>query len=258
MIPRRQFLRSAAAGAGLAWLGSATPARAGTDAPRPEDDATYRPTVLVRNGGSLGTGTLIASVAGETLVLTAAHVVADAGRPVRVSLYRFNIGVEASAPERSFPKLFAAEVAAKDRDADVAILRVKGLPALPFRARIDPGRNPPEPGTPVTSLGYDRGERLQGFSTRFLRTTRLRFDAMEVDRTFLLTEDPPVEGRSGGGLFLADGTLIGVCVGRINWGPEQTLGLFSPIRNVHRMVDGHPELAASLGRHAGPIEARAR
>ena len=39
------------------------------------DDWTFRPTVVVRRGTSQGSGTIIASVDGETLVLTAAHVV---------------------------------------------------------------------------------------------------------------------------------------------------------------------------------------
>lgn len=241
----------------LAWL-VASPAGFGDDAPQQGLDATYRPTVVVRNGASLGTGTLIASTDGETLILTAAHVVSDADKPVRLALYRYNIGVETTAPESGFPKLFTAKVAARDADADIAILRVTGLPALPYLARLDPGGVPPEPGTAVHSLGYDRGERLLGWPTRFRRTARLRFNAMTVDRTFFITDDPPIEGRSGGGLFREDGTLIGVCVGRIAWGPGQTLGLFSPIRNVHRLIDDHPDLARATGRTRGPIQARAR
>src|SRR5206468_7425107 len=35
----------------------------------PDDDATFRPTVIVRKGNSQGSGTVIASVDGETLIL---------------------------------------------------------------------------------------------------------------------------------------------------------------------------------------------
>ena len=48
-------------------------------APVPWDDGTYRATVVVRRGTSQGSGTIIASVEGETLVLTAAHVVKAEG-----------------------------------------------------------------------------------------------------------------------------------------------------------------------------------
>ena len=48
--------------------------------PVPWDDATYRATVVVRRGTSQGSGTIIASVPGETLVLTASHVIKEIGR----------------------------------------------------------------------------------------------------------------------------------------------------------------------------------
>ena len=48
-------------------------------APVPWDDATYRATVVVRRGTSQGSGTIIASVDGDTLVLTASHVVKAEG-----------------------------------------------------------------------------------------------------------------------------------------------------------------------------------
>src|SRR6185437_5818004 len=66
---------------------------AATDAPRPGDDATYRPTVMIRKGKALGTGTMIASVEDETLVLTASHVVEGSG-PIHVELFRYNMGLE--------------------------------------------------------------------------------------------------------------------------------------------------------------------
>src|SRR4051812_15992052 len=61
------------------------------DAPRPEDDGTFRPTVLVRKGRAQGSGTVIASDRAGSLVLTAAHVVEDPG-PLRVELHRYNLG----------------------------------------------------------------------------------------------------------------------------------------------------------------------
>ena len=57
---------------------------------------TYRPTVVVRRGTSQGSGTIIASVDGETLVLTAAHVVKAEG-PILVELHRYNLGMERHA-----------------------------------------------------------------------------------------------------------------------------------------------------------------
>ncbi len=65
-------------------------------APVPWDDETYRPTVVVRRGTSQGSGTIIASVDGETLVLTASHVVKTDG-PIFVELHRYNLRMEGRA-----------------------------------------------------------------------------------------------------------------------------------------------------------------
>ena len=57
----------------------------------PGDNMTLRPTVIVRRGTSQGSGTIIASIEGETLVLTAAHVLRAQG-PIVVELHRYNVG----------------------------------------------------------------------------------------------------------------------------------------------------------------------
>ena len=79
----------------------------------PDDDRTFRPTVIVRKKASQGSGTVIASVEGETLILTAAHVVEGTG-PLWVELHRYNFGVEKSEPSAAWPLAVKAEVAATD------------------------------------------------------------------------------------------------------------------------------------------------
>ena len=90
----------------------------------PSDDWTFRPTVVVRRGPSQGSGTIIASVEGETLVLTASHVIRESG-PISVELHRYNLGLERMpAPPGAWPRPIAAELAAIDRAADLAVLRI--------------------------------------------------------------------------------------------------------------------------------------
>src|SRR5690242_12494598 len=113
----------------------AAAASSAAERPAPRDDLTFRPTVLVRNGSSQGSGTIIASTEGETLVLTASHVVEEPGS-LSVELHRYNLGVEHAQSSRRWPLSFAAKVAAADVAADVAILRVRGLGALPYVARL--------------------------------------------------------------------------------------------------------------------------
>ena len=230
----------------LFFLG-ATRAGEPLDAPKPGDDATYRPTVVVRKGPALGTGTIIASVEGETLILTAAHVVEDPG-PLHVELFRYNLGFERIRSMSGFPRRLRATIVARDRDTDLAILRVGGQLKLPYVARIAPSNRPIVPGAAVTSIGFDRGERLIGFPTRIKKVERIDMDRGGGDRSFLITEHPPEVGRSGGGLFLEDGTLVGVCLAKAQIKPGAVLGMYSPVGNVRRLLDAHENLAAVVAR----------
>src|SRR3712207_6307971 len=94
---RRRWTTGGWAGVTLAVLAmaltEAAPRRAPADRLVPADDGTFRPTVLIRQGPAQGSGTVIASVAGEALVLTAAHAVRGSGE-VLVELHRYNLGLE--------------------------------------------------------------------------------------------------------------------------------------------------------------------
>ena len=124
--------------------------------PTVEDDQTFRPTVVVRRGDGQGSGTVIASKPGTTIVLTAAHVVRGDG-PVTVEAHRFNMGLEARTPHDGWPVRLIGEVAAKDVAGDVALVRIKGRTAMPYVARFVAAGDEPDPGTTVISLGIDGG-----------------------------------------------------------------------------------------------------
>ena len=75
--------------------------------------------MVVRRGTSQGSGTIIASIDGETLVLTAAHVVKADG-PVMVELHRYNLGMERQPPTPGvWPRVIKANLAAIDSAADL-------------------------------------------------------------------------------------------------------------------------------------------
>jgi len=230
----------------LLVLGSA---RAGEplDVPLPGDDATYRPTVVVRKGSALGTGTIIASVEGETLILTASHVVEESG-PLHVELFRYNFGLEHARSVKGFPRKVGASIAARDRNTDLAILRVGGQLKLPYVARIAMSSRPIAVGSAVTSIGFDRGERLIGFPTRVKKVERIDMDRGGGDRSFLITENPPEVGRSGGGLFLPDGTLVGVCLAKAQLKLGPVLGMYSTVANVERLLKSQQGLGSVVAR----------
>ena len=130
----------------------------------PDDDRTFRPTVMVRKKASQGSGTVIASVEGETLILTAAHVVEGPG-PLWVELHRYNFGVEKTEPRAAWPLAVAAEVVATDPAGDLAVVRLRGHPPLPYVARLAPGDEEPTRGSVVTSVGIDGGTNLSSWRT---------------------------------------------------------------------------------------------
>jgi len=264
--------RALAAGVALAWLAPAVgqgigagpaprghtpaptsaPAPAATPAKRAADDQTFRPTVIVRDGNSQGSGTIIASVEGETLVLTAAHVVHDK-KPVRVELHRYNLGVEHDLPSQGWPVRLPAEVAATDEAGDVAVVRVRGRPALPFVGTLAGGGEAAARGAVVTSVGVDGGDNLQSWPTHVLGPVSLVMSPAPAPgvretpprsvghrdpngRPFLVTARAPEHGRSGGGLFAEGGRLVGVCVGRLERADEPALGLFAASEGVRRLL----------------------
>ncbi len=241
VLGRRRFL-ARMAGAGLA----ASRATA-SDSPRPEDDATYRPTVMIRRGTSLGTGTVIASAGGGALVLTASHVVAGFGS-ILVEVNRFNLGVEKFRDAAGYPKRFEAAVVARDAGADLAILKVPGGVEFPYASQVGRGDATPPVGSPVTSIGFDKGARLVGFATRVRSVDRVDLGKGGGMRPFLITDDPPEVGRSGGGLFRADGVLVGVCVGRIEMSKQATRGLFSTLANIKALIRSDDAVAAAMAR----------
>ena len=138
----------------------------GTGRGSPSDDWTFRPTVVVRRGTSQGSGTIIASVDGETLVLTAAHVVRESG-PIAVELHRYNLGLERTpAPPGAWPRPVAADAGgdrSRRRPGDPPH-RGARRPAL--RRPAGPRRGAmPAVDSIVTSIGIDLGTRLSSWST---------------------------------------------------------------------------------------------
>jgi S1-C subfamily serine protease len=200
------------------------------------DDSTYRPTVVVRRGTSQGSGTIIASVDGETLVLTAAHVVQDRG-PIVVELHRYNLGFERTpaAPGR-WPRPVRASLLAKDAAADLAVLRIVKLRALPYVARLARDHVDPPAGSVVSSIGIDLGTNLTSWSTRVVETFSFELNESKEQRPFLITEKIPEHGRSGGGLYLAGGELVGVCVGHAELVRGKRMGVFASRESIRLLL----------------------
>ena len=217
------------------------------DAVVESDSWTFRPTVLVRRGTSQGSGTIIASVERETLVLTAAHVLRGRG-PIVVELHRYNLGIEKqpSIPGK-WPRQVAAETVASDNLADLAILRIRDMVALPFVARLGPEVSEPAAKASLTSVGIDLGAKLSSWNTQLVEVLWFELNDSGTERPFLVTERIPEHGRSGGGIFDKSGTLVGVCVGHAELVKGKRMGVFSSVENVRQLLREH-ELTSLIER----------
>jgi S1-C subfamily serine protease len=209
----------------------------------PADDQTFRPTVVVRCGRAQGSGTIIASVDGATLILTAAHVLLDGQGTPEVELHRYNLGLETHgryASNHGWPRKLAAERVAMDAAADLAVLRIGHMKRLPYVAQIAPESAEPAPGAVVTSVGIDLGARLSSWQARVVAIDHFMLEHQTEERPFVITTRPPEHGRSGGGLFLQSGALVGVCIGRVVATREardhSRTGVFAAPASIRRLL----------------------
>jgi S1-C subfamily serine protease len=215
---------------------------------------------LIRRGTSQGSGTIIASVDRETLVLTAAHVVRARG-PIVVELHRYNLGMERTpATAGRWPRSASATLAAADPAADLAILRIEKLRALPYVARLARDRAELQPDSIVTSIGIDLGTELTAWNTRLIETVSFELNESGERRPFVITEKIPEHGRSGGGLFLPGGELVGVCVGHAELVKGKEMGVFASPASIRLLLVAH-KLSASIVRsdtHRARVKGRSR
>ena len=164
-----------------------------------QKSAPHRATVRVRlmdgKMRDVGTGTVIHSVAGQSLVLTCAHIFKDAAADAIVEVDVFQGDKVLKYP---------ATVLGGDHNADVALIQIKNSNRLPV-ADVAFDRAPLVPRESLFSIGCSNGD----------PPTRLKMNVIEVNRfegpATVLCTNAPTQGRSGGGLFDADNRLVGVC-----------------------------------------------
>lgn len=205
----------------------------------------FRPTVTIRKGNSRGSGTIVASTRDETLILTAAHVVADPGN-LEIELQPYNYGIEKDERRLTgsgpWPRLAPAEIVAADPPADVAFVRVKDIAPMPYVAHLDLNAGEPAKQEILTSIGVVGGKDLTGWRTDIYGQALIDLPLLTKrgqpgdPRAFTVTIKPPEFGRSGGALFRADGDVVGVAVGRlrINEGPE--IGVFASMASIRKLA----------------------
>lgn len=195
---------------------------AGSESFAPEQVARYmaasvRLKVIDDRGHGWATGTIIAGTGAHTLVVTCGHVFRESQGQGRIEVDVFGQESKRGLPGR---------LLGYDVERDVALVAVEipgGYTAVP----IAPEGHVARQGESVMSVGCDHG------AAPSPRVSTLNGLNKFAGPPNLQVAGQPVQGRSGGGLFSADGYLIGVCNAA---DPEDNEGLFSAVANVHKQL----------------------
>lgn len=143
----------------------------------------------------VGTGTIVHSASGKALILTCAHVFLNIADDAVVEVEVFEGGKAIRFP---------ATLVGGDHDADLAILRVQTSRIFPC-VRLTCLAPESSKGQALVSFGCNDGA----------NPTRLDTKLVDINRydgpSNLVCSTDPKSGRSGGGLFNANGELMGVC-----------------------------------------------
>ncbi len=169
-------------------------------------------------GVNFGTGTIIDSCEGRTIILTCGHIFRKLDdRSV----------IEADVFGGSRPETFVGRVLRYDLEADVGLMVIPTNRPLP--TAIVSGLSAASTiGQHVFSVGCSGGEmpsKLQHRVTAFNRY----LGPDNVECTGL-----PIQGRSGGGLFDTQGRLVGVCIAA---DPRDQRGLYAGLKPIHALLD---------------------
>jgi hypothetical protein len=203
-------------------LEAATPPSIPT-APSNLIEATVRLTVADPDGKSTGTGAIVAARNGMALVITCGHLFRSSQGHGAIELSLFVPGPSGAQLHRRV----AGELLDYDLDRDLAFVRFRTESPVAVTPIAPPG-TPLEPGAAVTSVGCDGGDNPTVWPTRITAINRFQgHPNVEASRA-------PVEGRSGGGLFNAQGQLIGVCFAA---DPEGDEGLYASLPSIHAKLD---------------------
>ena len=163
----------------------------------------------------IGSGTIIHSEPGRTLILTCGHIFRhfdDTGL------------IEVDVFQGDRPRMYDGELVKFDLQADVGLISISTLETL-AAARV--ARQSLDSGQLVFSVGCGGGEPPSKLQHRVTSTTKFPAGYVECTGT-------PIQGRSGGGLFTVKGEVSGVCVLA---DPAARRGLYTSLETIHALLD---------------------
>lgn len=180
--------------------------------------ATARLRVEDASGVSWATGTVIDCRQGEALILTCGHVFRDSQGKGRIEVDLFG-------PKG--PRGVAGQVISWDLKRDLALVSIFTEAAITPVGVGGPDRTTPV-GAAVVTVGCNGGKDPTIHHSRITAVDKY------LGPSNIQVAGQPVQGRSGGGLFAIDGTLIGVCNAA---DPADNEGLFAALPSIHDQLD---------------------
>mgnify|MGYP002623261188 CR=1 FL=1 len=180
--------------------------------------ASSRIRVAINGNLNLGSGTVISSRPGQTLIVTCGHIFRDMTEESKIEVDLFT---------GESHRTFIGKVVNYDLEADVGLIVVPTDTAVPSTA-IAGDSVTLATGDQVACIGCSGGNPPTREQMRLTAVNKYNGpDNIECTGT-------PVQGRSGGGLFNLDGELIGVCIAADK---ESNRGLYAHAFAVHDLLD---------------------
>lgn len=185
--------------------------------------ATVRLRVTDPQGKSTGTGAIVDARNGMALVLTCGHLFRESQGQGAIEISIFAAGPHGAELRGTVE----GELFDYDLERDLALVRFRTESPVEVTP-IAPQGTLLLPGAPVTSVGCNHGDNPTAVATTIKSINRYQgYPNVEI-------VGAPVEGRSGGGLFNAQGQLVGVCFAA---DPESDEGLYSALKSIHDKLD---------------------
>lgn len=158
--------------------------------------ASIRIRITDQGGTNLGSGTVIQSKSGHTLILTCGHIFRH---------FRDDSLVEVDVFQGGKKETFVGKHIQHDLNLDLGLISIASDNPLPF-ARVAGGSYQVEKGAAVVSVGCGQGNIPTQQKHLVTQLNRYKGPAT-IECTGV-----PVQGRSGGGLFNQNGEVVGVCM----------------------------------------------
>eukprot|EP00913_Durusdinium_trenchii_P023341 g21919.t1 len=179
--------------------------------------ASARIRVKDERGVDYGSGTVIFSSVGRTVILTCGHIFRGLTKSSTIEVDVFKNGK---------PTKFVGTALNYDLEADVGLIAIPTQAPIPV-APIATIENAASRGEHVVSIGCGGGADPSKLKIQVTALNRYRGpDNIECTGV-------PKQGRSGGGLFNAKGEVIGVCFAA---DPRDRRGLYAGLRPIHQLL----------------------